>query len=302
MKTFARRALCAAALAALSSTPAMAQNIMGADQITPTTNIPNGNASFPIGEIADDNWRDVSPFNGFQGRNGATGAITLTFDQPYDVDQFFLWNDINTRAEGIRDFRLTFLNSSGGTVGTESFNAQPGRTPGAATNLNSFSRIDPVQIFRFPLKSDVSRVRLDVLSLQGRNNTYARRVEIREVAFNAPVGKNGTGSFRCYDLMEHKDEMESRRFMMVDQFGQTRTAIGHPVQLCKPVELNKRGATSEAVAKQYKDHLVCYELFDMDGRRSRPFDVRVENVIGINVLKTGHADQLCVTSTKEHIK
>lgn len=281
-----------------TATQGAAQNITGPTQITgATSSVANGNGTFPLQQIRDGN---TSELNGFQGANNGTGSIEFELDKTYTINQFFLWNDINVRAEGIERFTLTFLNSAGGTISTTPpLTAKPGRTPGQAVNLSSFSKINPVQIFDFPAVSGVKKVRLNVVSLLGQDNTFARRIEIREVAFNGPAGAKGMDSFRCYDLMRHSTQPEQKRINMVDQFGRTRTLLGHPVQLCNPVAMDDRSATPEQMHKEYKDHLVCYEMFDIAGDNQSVIPVQVRNKVETNNLAVGHADQICLVSDKK---
>lgn len=285
--------------AGLLPTQAAAQNITGPSQIVnATSGIANGNSTFPLQQIRDGN---KSELNGFQGRDNATGWIKFDLDKAYTLNQFFLWNDINVRAEGIQRFSLTFLDGSGNPISTSpAFSAKPGRTPGQAVNLSSYSPINPVQIFDFPAVAGVKSVRLNVLSLLGQDNTFRSRVEIREVAFNGPSGSGGADAMRCYDVMR-RGATKQESFTMVDQFGQSQTLVGHAVELCNPVTLNERGVTPARMAKEFKDHLVCYEIFDRQ-TRDRLQNVRVTNKLGAINLTTGHADKVCVVSDKRHLQ
>ncbi len=273
----------------ISTTPVMAQNIQGPSKITATANpiLGNGTSRFPISEMVDGNSSDADPFNGYQASNGRTGIITLTLDQAYDLTSFYLWNDINVRAEGVQNYRLRFYDANNNVIGPD------------VTGLTTNSGQVAPHITNFS-KLGVKRVDLIVDSV--RTTTSIRRVEIREVAFQgAPARAPQAEAYRCYDLMGHRGKETNKRFTMVDQFGQSRTVIGHPVQLCNPVALNKRGATPANMAKQYKDHLVCYEIFDVDGRQTQQ-NVQIQNKLETNNFITGHADQICMISSKRHNK
>lgn len=168
-----------AGLIVLSSTialPAMAASISG-NQLTVSSTIPNGSSRFPLSQINDGIKSDASPFNGFQGRNRTTGTLTFGLDQTYRLTGFKLWNDINVREEGVKKFRLEFLNASGGTIRSQTFTAQAG--------------INGAQNFNFTAVPGVKTVKMHVDSfLPGRGIV---RTEIREVEFVGEPMRGGAG-------------------------------------------------------------------------------------------------------------
>jgi len=167
------------ALAMLTSAfafPAMAATISG-NQLTVSSTIPNGSSRFPLSQINDGIKSDASPFNGFQGRNRTTGTLTFGLNQTYRLTGFKLWNDINVREEGVKKFRLEFLNAGGATIRSQTFTAQAG--------------INGAQNFNFSAVAGVKTVKMHIDSfLPGRGIV---RTEIREVEFVGEVERGGTG-------------------------------------------------------------------------------------------------------------
>lgn len=133
-------------------------------QITPSTAL-GQYLYFSIDQIADGITSDASPFNGYASGFGVTsGRITLTLDQSYDLDSFVLWNDINVSNEGVRTFKLEFVDAGGFSLGSTS-------------TLAAVSALAP-QTYNFASTiGGVKTVYLDVL-------TSSLQIEIREVEFN----------------------------------------------------------------------------------------------------------------------
>ena len=294
-KTIAIASVAAGAIMAVQ--PALAQNISGPAKLSTSVDaaLGSGTSRFPLSQMTDGVNSDAGPYNGYQARNGVTGTITISLDRTYDLSSFYLWNDINVRAEGIERFSLRFYDASGNVIGSD-----------VSNQVTAAGQVAP-KVVNFS-KQGVKRVDLIVHSV--RQTTGIRRVEIREVAFNGrPSGGYGppptpkATAYRCYDLMRHSGGETSRAFTMVDQFGQSRTLIGHPVELCNPVALNPgKRLRPEQMAKQYRDHLVCYEIHDQRDRRPGQQNVEVRNQLGRARLATTHADKVCLVSTKRHVK
>ena len=105
-----------------------------------------------------------------------------------------------------------------------------------------------------------------------------------------------TPDFQCYDLMDHEQDTYSANLSktIIDQFASTNVRIGHAVSLCNPVDIN-------GTAKpETEDHLVCYEIHS-ESTATPKFNVEVINQIETNQLVTGHADEICLVSTKRHL-
>ena len=123
---------------------------------------------FFLEEIADGN---TSNFNGFSS-GSATGTIKLDLIGNFDLESFILWNDVNVNAEGIKDFRLDFFNSSDSFIQSSNIFIGPrGQFEGEEY---IFDAVVP----------DVSRVDLVVLSSYPG---FGSDIEIREVAFTGNV-------------------------------------------------------------------------------------------------------------------
>ena len=104
---------------------AFAQDI-NHENITATTSLEQW-SSFAIEQISDGISSDCAPrCNGFT-TNAKTGSLQLSFNEPYDIDSFKLWNDVNIRKEGIRTFTLEFQDSSGATLTSQEFEALSGQ-------------------------------------------------------------------------------------------------------------------------------------------------------------------------------
>lgn len=161
--------IAAAAILAVVSGAASAATIEGPTQIIASTDVPVCEAicagfGANIAEIADG---DSSNFNGFAGRTGVTGTITLDLIGTFDLESFTLFNDLNVLAEGVETFQLRFFDAADALISTSAvFNAPVGQVAG--------------ETYEFAGEVlGVSKVELDVLSLL--NNS---RIEIREVLFN----------------------------------------------------------------------------------------------------------------------
>jgi hypothetical protein len=117
--------------------------------------------TWSVDELTDGVISDAYPYFGFV--SGVTsGVVHLALDNIYDLDSFSIWNDVNVLAEGVRDFRLDFLDAANTVVASYSGSA-----------ISQFNE----QIFSFATVSGVQSVDLVVL-------TAAHQIEIREVAFN----------------------------------------------------------------------------------------------------------------------
>jgi hypothetical protein len=162
--------------AIITVSPALSQTIVGPIQITntTTTNIAISGKRFNLSQIRDGISSDMPPFNGFAGKRNSIGKILLNFNGHYDLTAFYLWNDINVRAEGVATYNLRFYRSNGFAnvlIATK------------MNNVANFGQIS-AQVLTFPMINDVSSVELQITSLQNQKNTAARAVEIREVAFD----------------------------------------------------------------------------------------------------------------------
>jgi hypothetical protein len=278
------------ALAILMTTaivsPSMAQNIMGPTQIiSVTSTIPNGSATYTLPQIADGITSDASPFNGFQGANGATGVISFTLDKAYDLDSAYLWNDINVRAEGVNGYSFRFYDVSNALISTSAaFATTPGQVLPHVTGLGSVL--------------GVKRVELVVASVLAQANTFAQRVEIREVAFNGkpseiavPMAGN---HFGCYRVQESR-ALRPETLQIRDQFGRAEVVLGRPVMVCNPsikVHNNRTfGVTNP------ERHLVCYDIARQNDQQ-RPRRVITNNQMAPAQLTTTERQMYCVPSSK----
>lgn len=150
--------------------------------ITPSTLIPScevgtcGKLVWPVSELADGITTDGPPFNGFAGLTGSLGTIVLDLAGAFDIDAFYLWNDINIINEGVRSFRLDFFDSADASVGSSG-------------TLSAVSKLAANEYTFASAFKQVSRVDLVILGVSGR-------VEIREIGFagavSAPVPEPGS--------------------------------------------------------------------------------------------------------------
>jgi hypothetical protein len=81
--------------------------------------------------------------------------------------------------------------------------------------------------------------------------------------------------------------------LMADQFGKANVQLGHPTQLCAPVEF-------EGSKINDKDtHFVCYETLSQGP--SEPIQVETKNILdNPNRLAVGQRNMVCLPSSKEH--
>ena len=187
--------------AAAIAVPSQAQTIAGPSQVqaqTAGTTVVNGSTRFPLSQITDGVTSDAAQYNGFQGRNspstGWNGVINLKLNTSYDIDRFHLWNDINVRMEGLKDFTLRFYDSNNAVVHTQRFTAKGGMVDMQTFMLSTTARC-------------AARVELLVNSVQAERNTYARRVEIREVAFSGV--RSGEGR-KCCNSKANPSKLDER--------------------------------------------------------------------------------------------
>ena len=151
-----------------------AQNITAPVQIIDASStIPQGDRRFPLAQIRD-GFTEDNGRNGFVGKTGALGSITLTLDKYYDIEQFHIWNDISVRAEGVENFTL-LLYTDRQLVHTQTFSGRFAVRAGVKS-------VQTVNLSRTAAK--VNRVEFRVDTILDRPNTYARRVEVREVALS----------------------------------------------------------------------------------------------------------------------
>jgi hypothetical protein len=149
--------------------------------ITPSTSIPGcevgtcGKPVWLVAELADGIIADGPPFNGFAGRTGSLGTLSLDLAGAFDIEAFYLWNDINIFNEGVRSFRLDFFDSAEASVGSS----------GTLSAISKFAANEYTFASAF---KQVSRVDMVILGVSGR-------VEIREIGFagapSAPVPEPG---------------------------------------------------------------------------------------------------------------
>ena len=108
-------------------------------------------------------------------------------------------------------------------------------------------------------------------------------------------------NYQCYDLMDHERDTYKANInkTIIDQFARTNVRIGHAVSLFNPVDI------SGEAKPETEDHLVCYETFPQNGTAAsnslQSFDVEITNEVEANQLVSGHADELCLVSTKRHL-
>jgi hypothetical protein len=263
------------------STPAMGQNIMGPIQIiSVTTTIPS-NSGYPLSQIADGIFANPT-FNGFAGDTNAVGTITFTFDKPYDLDQSYLWNDINVQAEGVKTYKFNFFNSSNTLIGTTAiFSVTAGQVPAHIEGLSA---------------SNVKRVEMVVISIQGQ--AQLKRVEIREVAFNGrptlpPVDVPGE-HYQCYRVTQGKS-LSPTKIKVADQFGRTEIVLGMPVMLCNPAAKFHNGKMYEPISPPL--HQVCYQIINRP-RPQRAHKVQISNQFTTAEMTVAPREMLCVPSSK----
>lgn len=137
------------------------------EQITPSTTMPIW-SGYTVDKLADGLSVDSGPKHGFT-TNNKTGTIRLSLDKAYNIEGFKLWNDVTVRAEGVKDFRLIFFKNDGTEDTSQVFTARSGQVD--------------AQSFSFPEVKNVIMVDLVILSSLKEQNTFAERIEIRELAF-----------------------------------------------------------------------------------------------------------------------
>jgi hypothetical protein len=267
------------------ASPSLAQNIMGPAQIiSVTSTIPGGSATYTLPQIADGVTSDASPFNGFQGQDGVTGTISFTLDKAYDIDAAHLWNDINIRAEGVKNYSFRFFDASNALVGTSGpFTTNPGQAPAYITATSA---------------ANVKRVELVITSVQAQPNTFARRVEIREVAFNGrptEVAVSMPGNhFGCYRVAESR-ALRPETLQIRDQFGRAEVVLGRPVMVCNPSVKIHNDRTFGVTNPER--HLVCYDIARQSDQQ-RPRRVVTNNQMAPAQLTTNERQMYCVPSSK----
>lgn len=161
--TLATAVVLSAAIA-IEAPKAEASSLINDDQIVPISDLTENFNDFFLEEIADG---DSSNFNGFSS-DSATGTITLDLIGNFNIESFLLWNDVNVFAEGIKNFRLDFFNSSDSFI--ESSSLLVGPRSQSEEQVYTFDRVIP----------NVSRVDLVVFSSY---SGFGSDIEIREVAF-----------------------------------------------------------------------------------------------------------------------
>lgn len=287
MKTAAVLACCLSAFAV----PAMAQNIKGPAQIiSVTSTIPNGNATFPLTQI-NDNVTTNGPHNGFQGVDQPNpahiGTITFTLDKSYDLDQAWLWNDINVRAEGVDRYILRFFDASNNLIQTSG--------PLSTVAGQVLPHVTPLSV------SGVKKVEMVIQSVLVRPNTFARRVEIREVAFNGvvtevPVPMAGN-HWQCYRVLEGPT-LKPESLVVRDQFGKAEIVLARPLMLCNPSL--KVHAGREYRMDNEDRHLVCYQPVRQSDQQTRR-RVRINNQMAPATLVLAERQMFCVPSSKKRL-
>ena len=125
-----------------------------------------------IDQIADNDFSDGSPYNGFAGLNDAVGIITLDLIGVFDLQAFTLWNDININKEGVGAFKLHFYDTSNLLIQS---------TDELIAPITQFAGEE--YLFASSIL-DVSKVELEVLSLLNIPGSVRAGIEIREVAFS----------------------------------------------------------------------------------------------------------------------
>lgn len=103
--------------------------------------------------------------------------------------------------------------------------------------------------------------------------------------------------FSCYDLMAHEKDTYKKQITITDQFGKSRSVMGHAVALCNPAGVN----AERFDPRRHKDHLVCYEVYDEKSDRRSKHNVRINNKIESNRLVTAPIDEVCLVSSKKHL-
>lgn len=273
----------------MTPSAAFSQIRLQPSQVTVTSTIPNGQTQFPLSQISDGISDDITPFNGFVGRQNATGTISFTFDRPYSLNRIQIWNDINVQTQGVESYslRLYSQNAVLGTVGP--FTTTAGQQAPSVTSWSS----------GFP---NVDKVDLIIHSIR---RTGINRVEIREVSFDvlpddigAPAAQSS--DYRCYNLLDHEQKTYPKQFTVVDQFGKTQTIIGHAIEICNPAKIDGDSTPAE-MRRKYPAHLVCYAIVDRQNGGGEQQRLRITNSLEQNIVTSGQAEKICVSSTKEHI-
>jgi|GEM_PF-6591015 len=283
--------LLAGALLSLAvSHAAFAAPISGPGQITTATATTPGMGpwgGFTIDQMIDGNKNLTGPFNGYT-TNAAAGTIRLDLDAHYDITQFRLWNDINVRAEGVKDFTLNFYNNM--------------TLVGSHSGVAGFGQI-AVQQFTFPVKSNVNRVDLVVTSSHNEPNTYRQRIEIREVEFEGvphqlPPPNVPGDHFQCYRV-EKGDRVKAERIVVKDQFGQSMIMLGKPKILCNPSSKIHNG--KEFPIENKERHLVCYDIMRQSNAAGSRDKLEVSNQFGYDDIYARRREMFCVPSYKKHL-
>jgi hypothetical protein len=282
----ARLALALAAMGVATSTLAQSVMIGGPAQIVSVTStIPGGSGTYTLPQIADGNNSDAAPFNGFQGADGATGTITFMLNEDYDLTSFHLWNDINVRAEGVGSYTLKFYDSANALVGT------------AGPFTTTAGQIAP-HVNTFPSIGKVRKVEMEIQSVQQKPNTFARRVEIREVAFDgvkSPVTVAVPGDhYQCYRVAK-AEQLKPENIVVADQFGKSEIVLGMPVMLCNPSVKVHNGKTYGVLNQ--KIHQVCYTIVKQ-GEQQPMRRVRTANQFTTAEMMVGPRQMFCVPSYK----
>jgi len=270
------RALFLASAFSIPATAAMAQEV--AYTPAPVSGV-TAHPFFPLSQINDGITDDLPPnYNGFITRTSSP-VIEFQLGGNYDLYGMSLWNDVNVREEGVKDFTLTFYDDSNTVIGTYT---------GDAPIVSELDAED--YIF------DVVNVNRIEMAMTAKDSFG---VEIRELKlFGRPAEVPTSTDFACYDLMDHEQAAYRKVIRFEDQFGRSPEAVvGQPVSICNPSNVQTRTIDLDLA----QDHLVCYEILDIRTDRTNEHRVEVLNTLEGNIVVTGQLDRLCMVSSKTHL-
>ena len=275
----------------LVASDASAQNIRAPSKIVDVTStIANGDRRFRLNQMIDGITADTGNFNGFVGRRGQRGSITLTLDAKYDLNAFHIWNDVNVRAEGVENFTLRFF-SDGQPMHAQKFSGRNAIKPGVV-DMQTF-RLDKTV-------KNVNRVILQVDKLMKRPNTYAEQVEIREVAFSGDL----SGPLRA----QEKAEADAKQKAAEEKAAEEKAA--EEKTRAKALALAEAEAKAKAEAEKFGDLVMVHrDIPDFEPSHllffSRADDARLDTIAadnGLTVRAKTVLDQIGLTMVSARIE
>ena len=106
------------------------------------------------------------------------GTITLELSEVYDLNSFYLWNDIIVQDEGVREFRLDFFDiNNTKIIGSETYSAASYKQDVNVANEYFFDKVEGVKKVNLVILLSKTQIEIRELEFRGEKHSFCSIID-----------------------------------------------------------------------------------------------------------------------------